>query len=132
MEQELYSGAAGRLSETLVDRGKRFDHGIMAIANQRPSSLENTLAHQIPLRPEEFRERKLVKNTVAPLREEENKVYFQPLNPSYKKVFAQLPEEITHENFGVVKQVEGGLGSRNDLSHMVASDHSLRLKNYSN
>jgi hypothetical protein len=37
---------------------------------------------------------------------------FVPVNNSYKKVYPNIPEEISHENFGVINPVNGGLGSR--------------------
>jgi hypothetical protein len=61
-------------------------------------------------------QRKLLRNVELKLPDESNKVMFLPLNNSYKKVFANIPEEITHENFGVLKNIRGGLGTRNDLS----------------
>jgi hypothetical protein len=57
------------------------------------------------------------------LADEKNKVMFVPLNNTYKKVFAQLPEEITHENFGVLRSVNGGLGTRNDLTSQIKIDN---------
>ena len=32
-----------------------------------------------------------------------DKIPFEPINNSYKKVYASIPEEITRENFGFVK-----------------------------
>lgn len=32
-----------------------------------------------------------------------NKVPFEPINNSYRKVYASIPEELTRENFGFVK-----------------------------
>ena len=44
----------------------------------------------------------------------QNKPSHEPIFLSHqKKHFKGKPEQITHENFGVVKQVYGGLGSRN-------------------
>ncbi len=36
-----------------------------------------------------------------------------PVNGTYKKVFPGLPQEITHENFGIIAPVKGSLGVRN-------------------
>ena len=66
------------------------------------------------------------KNIKAPIPEEKNKVHFVPLNNTYKKVFANLPEEITHENFGVLKNIKGGLGTRNDLTKHLTVDYKRR------
>jgi hypothetical protein len=35
------------------------------------------------------------------------------VNGTYKRVFPGLPQEIIHENFGIIAPVKGGLGVRN-------------------
>lgn len=41
----------------------------------------------------------------------ENRNY-KPINYSYKKIYPGLPQEISHENFGSLERVVGGLGHR--------------------
>lgn len=104
--------------------------------HQRPASLENSLAYQIPIQPHELHFRELPTTTVRKSRNglrnpngnPEANVYTQPVQPgaadgekqaflpvngTYKKVFPGLPQEITHENFGILAPVKGSLGARN-------------------
>ena len=56
------------------------------------------------------------------------KLPFVPVNNSYKKVYPGLHEEINHENFGAIKPIKGGLGtrSRNQLPYGYPTELSPR------
>ena len=46
----------------------------------------------------------------------------EPEFTSYKKHFNGLQDEITHEHFGVVNGVNGGLGTRNNRNESIPDD----------
>lgn len=67
---------------------------------------------------------------LAQIPEEKNKVKFVPLHKSYRRQYAQIPDEITHENFGAIEKTEKGLGTRNDISDYinVLQSKDVRMK----
>ena len=93
--------------------------------HQRPASLENTLAYQVPTLEQEIHYRDMAYNknkvqkgglnssasqgTLDPIHaaavKNPGKLPFVPVNNSYKKVYPNMHEEINHENFGAIKPI---------------------------
>ena len=52
----------------------------------------------------------------------QNRRAYAHINNSHKKYYQSIiPEEITHENFGAIRKINGGLGSRNASEEIKGS-----------